>query len=128
MSRRVVVATLLGIPVEECENCGATFLHEAALRLAVYGTVYKEMRVSSEVLHSSIACSLSCLVRLGIDDYYTGRCSVAERWSLSREEWTHIGTRNDLAQLGSQWQWDDTGESIWIRENAERLRQAGEIS
>lgn len=119
-------ARRLGAPIVECDECGATCSLDTALRLAVYGKVYKNNR--PELVSSFEMCSLACLVKRGGEAFYTGRVSIAERWSKSREEWVRIGVRNDLARLDTSWQWDDTGSARWIEENAARLREAGKIS
>jgi hypothetical protein len=114
----------LGEPIVECAWCDATRLLRGAYRVMRYK--HGEQR---QAMAESFAwlCSLSCA-----HEYACAHAgATAERWfSCSMRNavgsWSEIGTYN-LAVFDG-WRWNDTGEAKWIEENAERLREAGEIS
>lgn len=133
MSLSVEAMNRLGVWVEKCERCDCVYRGETGLLLHTvgdygeHGGLVGGLEANFPLVPRVFVCSLACAVAAADarPDRYRNQVTAAGRWSPRREEWVRIGVRPRFQEA---WSWTDTGEALWIEENAARLRAAREIS
>ncbi len=113
---RTEAASRLGMPMIECVECDRTVRRTSAMVLMLNSQA-PPMNVSG----GRFTCSLRCVIERAKFEPGFLRCY---RWNELAETWHKIGARTYVKR---KWGWTDTGESIWLEENAALLREAGEI-
>lgn len=121
-AQRAAVARLLGAQIFSCAGCGLIGDDDQSLRV-----VRSCLHQAEHVEH---VCSTFCAIKYAdCFPFHSFAVLFRKRTNWDMEPWVRIGERGLPRERGlpnQVWFWTDTGNAMWIRENADRLRAAGE--